>query len=311
MTNAAGRCSVGLLVAAGEVTMAMEVRQLDAFGAEVLGIDARGISVWLDHGLLVIRGVEQDPDAQLGLARCFGPLQEHPVASVQVAGEPRLIFLGNEGDADYLPIHRVDGELRRGFLYWHSDLTYVPDINKGAMLGMRDIPAMGGDTEFADTAGAYDDLTEEMKARIDGLEAVHTARVTPERAWGFPGMSISLASRQQFAADDVPPSFPPVLHPLVITHGETGRKSLLLSPLSFVKIPGLPVEEGEALYEELVEHALQPRYRYRHRWAGGDMVLWDNRRTMHCAMGYPPGETRMAIRATLAERQTTGRLYAG
>lgn len=297
----------------------MKVRQLDAFGAEISGIDPRDISkgerdelyrLWLDHGLLVFRSVAHDPEAQLRLARAFGPLQEHPVAGIHVDGEPELIFLGNDGEEDYLPIHRVDGELRRGFIYWHSDLTYVPDINKGAMLGMRDIPANGGDTEFADMGRAYNDLPEEVRSLIDGLEAVHSGRTTPERAWGIPDMRIDLASAPQTPLSDVPPPLPPVIHPLVITHGETGRKSLLLSPLSFVKILGLPEDEGEALFEELVEKALQPKYRYRHRWTPGDMVLWDNRRTMHCAMGYPPQETRMAIRATLAETQATGRIYA-
>jgi len=297
--------------------MTIAARQLEAFGAEITGVDPLAISeaergelyrLWLEHGLLVIRGVEPEPRAQLALARCFGPLQQHPVAGIRVDGEPELIFLGNDGDDDYLPIHRVDGELRRGFLYWHSDLTYVPDINKGAMLGMRDIPASGGDTEFADAAKAWDDLPDATKARIETLEAVHVGRTTPARAWGMAGMDVELASAPRSSVNNDVPSLPPVIHPLVITHDETGRKSLLLSPLSFVRILGLPDAEGEALYAELADHALQPQYRYLHRWQPGDMVLWDNRRTMHCAMGYPPGETRMAIRATLAERQTTGRV---
>ncbi len=294
----------------------MTCRPLDPFGIEIADLDLASppsdetakvlYDSWLKHQIIVFRNPITDGRRQVNLAKTFGPLQRHPFAQLHLPEEPDLIFLGSENDT--LPVHIVDEEPRRGYLYWHSDLSYVPEINKGSLLRVETMPRSGGQTSFADAAGAYEDLPADLKRRISGLWAVHSARTTPRRPWGKPGMDIRIARPDEYPAVPQTPRPPLVKQPLVVTHGETGRQSLLLSPLSFERIEGMPTEEGDRLFDELAAHALSERYVYRHEWQMGDMVLWDNRSTMHYAEGYPPDQERKVIRATLLEGQVTGQL---
>ena len=101
-----------------------------------------------------------------------------------------------------------------------------------------------------------------------------------------------------------------MLHPMVTVHPESGLKTLILSPQGYVKIEGMEQEESDALFDAIMTHALQPRYEYRHRWSVDDMVLWDNRRMMHMAAGWPYGQQRFAYRTTLKGGMEVGRPYA-
>lgn len=294
--------------------MAYTTHALEHFGLEIRGLDISGpipddvqkslYALWLKHGVLVFKHIGVDAERHVRLAKVFGPLQAHPVPRLRLEGSPEIMLLATEKDT--VPAQYVDEELRRGFIYWHSDMSYVPDINKGSLLRCLVIPERGGDTLWCDTALAYDDLSADMKATVDKMSTIQTVRGASPRAWGWPELSLRVAL--EFQQEAIPP-FPLVVQPLVITHQESGIKSLMPSPLGYVRIDGMGQKESDEFFEQLCRHALNPKYRYHHKWDVGDMVLWDNRRTMHCALGYPVGLRREMQRATLAEVQNTGRLY--
>jgi taurine dioxygenase len=244
------------------------------------------------------------------LSRVFGELEEHPIKSLHVENEKNLISLGGEGARKGSPV-KVDGELRAGFIFFHQDTTFTPNICKGSMLRMLQVPQQGGDTIWTDTAKAYDGLPQSLRERLEGLSSVQCFRPGhTDPLWGWPGHTIETVS-----ADVGPPSsialphFPLVAHPFIITHPESGRKSLLISPLNYIRIDGMDQAESDVLYEEIATHVLRPEYAYHHKWSANDMVLWDNRRTMHCALGYPYEQTRLVHRTTLLGGMQTGRYY--
>jgi taurine dioxygenase len=288
---------------------------LSNFGIEIRGLDLSEpipeavqremYALWLDHGILVFRGIGTATDRHLRLARCFGPLRQHSIPEARLKEDPTLTELAT--DSDSIPVQYVNGEQRRGFIYWHSDGAFVPDLDKGALLRMIETPAKGGSTAWTDTAAAYADLPEDMKVRLAGLSTIQQLRYAVSRPWGQTEMTLRVApdDRDQAAGPDLPM----VVQPMIITHSETGKKSLLASPLCYVRIDGMEQAESDLLFDTLCRHTLQEKYRYTHEWQVGDMVLWDNRRTMHCALGYPVGMRRKAQRASFAEVQTTGRLY--
>ena len=301
--------------------MTLAVRPLEHVGAEIVGLDAsRAIGqelrsplrdAWLEYGVLVFRRAASSNEEQIRLTECFGEIELHRIESIRVRGEPRLIAVSVKGKPGN-PAIRLGGATRVGFLPWHQDLTYTTGIAKGATLRMLARPDSGGETGFIDTAAAYDALDDETKRRIDGLEVRMRFR-SGEQLLDVPyGLEhpIELVSRDEIPyTSPVYPDFPDVVHPLVSTHPESGRRSLLVSPWFLVSILGLDRSEAEGLARELVAHVLEPRFRYVHDWDVDDVVLWDNRRSLHCAFGHPPGEVRIAYRATLAGAMQSGRHY--
>lgn len=288
-------------------------------GAEVRGIDhenlteedqARLYAGWLDHGVLIFPGAGTSTSIHLRLSRVFGPLEVHPQVSLRVQDNEDLIYLGGEG-RNKGPMMMVNGEGLAGFIYYHQDTSFTPNICKGSMLRMMEVPASGrGDTVWVDTALAYETLPAALKERVETLMTRQTANQLLARAWGMDDFEVRLAR-----ADEGPnalyklETLPDVMQPMVITHPESGIKSLLLSPLNFIEVIGMNKNEGDALFDEVVRHALQPEFQYHHKWHVSDMVLWDNRRTMHFATGYPYHEKRLVLRTTLGGAQQTGRYY--
>jgi len=133
----------------------------------------------------------------------------------------------------------------------------------------------------------------------------------PRRTWGMPGHELRHARPDEGPVSEVVvPDFPHVVHPMVVTHPENGRKALLLSPLGYLTILGLPEDEADDLFEEVMAHTIKPEFCFDHSWAENDLVLWDNRRTLHYAAGFPVDDDRMIQRATLAGPQPTGRHYS-
>jgi taurine dioxygenase len=296
---------------------AFEVRQLDHIGAEIVGLDlereidadtARQLNdVWLDHGVLVFRGAASDVAVHLRASRLFGELAEHVVESLRVDGTPELIMLGGEGEKKGSAMV-VDGEIRAGFLFLHQDGAFTPSIAKGSMLRMIKRPHAGGDTIWVDTQKAYDELPADLKDFCDDHATVQIYRDLPDRLWGWPDMQVRAARPEEGPTVDlVRNDRPPVLQPMVITHPVTGRRSLLTSPLGFVCVHGIDRATGDQVYERVARHLAQPRFAYRHRWSIDDLVLWDNRRTMHWALGYPYDGERVVQRTTLVGDLPTGR----
>ncbi|MNR00235.1 Alpha-ketoglutarate-dependent taurine dioxygenase [compost metagenome] len=303
--------------------MPIEFRPLESFGAEVVGLDltapvadsiqAEVRAAWLEHGVLLFRGIGVSTEVQVELSKWFGELlnneDNYALKSLSVAGSKELIEV-SRGGTPTSPSYFIDGKLKAGYLFWHQDLVYTPSICKGSLLRMVKMCDEGGETGWIDTAKVYDALSQEMKARIEGMEVRHRLRVNLR---GVPfGLPESLREATQEEAPYTQTSVPllsDVVHPLVQTHPETGRKSLGISPLGLVEILGLSPEESDALLRELVAFTLQPRFMFVHAWDENDMVVWDNRRTIHSVFGYPYGQQRIAQRATLAGEVTSGRYY--
>jgi alpha-ketoglutarate-dependent 2,4-dichlorophenoxyacetate dioxygenase len=170
---------------------------------------------------------------------------------------------------------------------WHSDSSFRPVPAKYSLLSGRTIPSRGGDTEFADIRAAYDALDQETKAEIEDLVCEHSL----------------IHSRETIGFADITPEerehFRPVRHPLVRTDRRTGRKSLFLSAHAGA-ILGWTIPEARMFLRDLTEHATQPQFVYRHHWRPGDLVMWDNRTTMHRARRFQRSEVRDVRRTTLA-----------
>ena len=294
--------------------MTFQTRTLDGgVGAEVTGLDldceidagtAEALNqVWLEAAIVVFPGVGISNERHLRLSRCFGELEVHPVETIRLEGHPEIICLAQKGEQQQMTYY-FDGEPVVGRIPFHTDLIYTPTPNRGAILRMVEKPRVGGETGWIDTAQAYDALDEDMKVRIEGLEARFDF-VSDLREMRF-GRSGEIEVGD-FGSVEYP-EFPDVAHPLVWTHPISGRKSLSLSTIHLIDMVGMEASQGDEILSALVEHTLDGRFTYTHDWAEGDMVLWDNWRTMHTARGTPPGYDRVVHRTTMKGEHQTGRL---
>jgi taurine dioxygenase len=260
--------------------------------------------VWLDAGVVLFRGLGTSPEALLRLSRCFGELEVHPIERFRLEGYPELIVLTNR-DGPSGPVYEFDGVPIHGRIPWHTDLAFTTTPNAGALLRMVQKTATGGQTGWLDTAAAYDALDQATRDRIGALEAeYHFTATLSEMRFNNPGGVRVGPKRGDY------PHFPPVAHPLVWTHPETGRKVLNVSTLNIRSILGLGQQESDALIRQLIDHTLQPRFQYIHEWENNDIMLWDNRRTMHCAFGHPVDEVRVVQRSTIRGTAPMGRLIS-
>ncbi len=259
------------------------------FGAELSGervadgIDGAWLSRQLvDHRLLVLRDQHLTHAQQVQLARALGePTPAHPV----VPGHP-----------DHPEILVLDGAQGGRNARWHTDVTFMPAPPAASVLVGDVMPAFGGDTMWADTRTAYERLSPAVKAAIDTLEAVH--RISPLAYWGEPFDTALGRDDAQRLFDDAA-KVPPVIHPVVRVHPVTGRKNLFVNPGFTTHIVGMSRIESDGLLRLLYEHATQPELVLRHRWRAGDVVIWDNRATMHYAVDDYGAAQRCMRRVTI------------
>jgi len=234
----------------------------------------------LDGLVLCIRGQRLAPAAYLAAIRTFGrPLPQLRLASRHPEVAEIMILSSEDRDDD------GDGKRLVVGAHWHSDDSYkaVP-CSLTALYGVA-VPPTGGDTQFTNMYVAYDDLAEAMKRRIAGLRVLH--------AYDSSRKGTRIAKLRPEEAEAVPP----VAHPLVRTHPETGRKALYMNPNRMEAVVGLERAESDALLDALTRHAIQEKYQYRHKWRPGDILIWDNRCTMHKANAdYPEGARRLMHR---------------
>ena len=259
------------------------------FGAELSGARARdGIDgAWLsslldDHRLLVLRDQHLTHADQVALARQLGePTPAHPV----IPGHP-----------DFPEILEQDGAKGGRNARWHTDVTFVPRPPAASVLVGDATPTFGGDTMFADTRTAYESLAEPLRRMLDHLEAVH--RITPLAYWGEPfDSALTRADAQQLFDDSA--KVAPVIHPVVRVHPTTGRPNLFINPGFTSHIVGWSRIESDGLLRMLYEHMTQPEFVLRHRWREGDVVIWDNRATMHYAVDDYGTTERRVRRVTI------------
>jgi taurine dioxygenase len=303
--------------------MTIVSKRLAPFGAEIVGLDldqpvseddAEAIRrVWIDAGIVLFRGAGTSADAHLRLSRCFGEPQPSATAKLNMADNPylmRLISGPKDRESNTFTIFEVDGQQRTGWLGWHWDQAFTAEIVRGGVLRMLEPAQRDGRTGFIDAIAAYDRLPETMKRRIEALEVVYHFEGRQEmNRFGFPKdlKVVTRAAQAPEAHAQFKRDFPPVVHPLVITQRETGRKVLKLSPMHAQYILGLGADESDALLDELAEILVDDRYAYYHTWQANDIVVWDNWRIIHCATGVPPDCSRHAQRTTIVGDYKLGR----
>jgi taurine dioxygenase len=273
---------------------------------------------WLAQGILLFRGVDS-VERHLALSEVFGELEVHPFIEVRSKVHPMLIDLG--GDRRNAAYVYDETDVRINRIAWHRDTAYTPDICKGAMLRMVDAPAEDGETMLCDTAKAYDDLPAAMKQRLEGLEYKATLRTGP-REQTRPGAfwksarpatveEDPMGGRKDTNTEDpkIIARYPPVIMPAQLTHPESGRKCIFLSPTYVDFFLGMSQEDSDRLLRELCDHMLQPKYIYQHRWSPNEAIVWDNRRFMHAGKGNKIDQRRYGLRTTLAGAMRVGRYF--
>ena len=240
---------------------------------------------WLQRNVLVVRGQTLSIEQFLEYSKRFGRLKPHRVRRTRHAEYPELTVMGvNTRTAD----GQVDSSVFQRGGEWHTDGPWDTDVVKATQLYGLEVPSVGGDTLFADMTAAYENLPAALKERIAGMNV--------EFAYG------GRARKRIDLLDPEDRDLPAAIHPIVHVHSETGRKSLYVNPIHIVRIIDLPQGESDALIEELFTHMLKPNAQYRHQWQAGDVVIWDNRCTIHkAAGGYPLHERRVHWRVTVMQ----------
>ena len=289
------------------------------FGAEIEGANlsrplgdatAKAIQrIWIEKGILLFRNAAQDDEAQMRLSRLFGEME--PAATADMNDPDNQFMMTLKYDpADTAPRfqthYNVGGVDRAGWLGWHWDQSFMPTIVRGAVLRMAEPASEMGETGFVDAIEAYDRLPEPLKARIAGLEVVYQFNADfASGQFGFP-RDIHALSRER-PGKEPGYDFPPVVHPMVITQIETGRKVLKLSPMHARYILGMEKAESDALLTEVADHLVDPDFAYFHSWQKNDLVVWDNWRMIHSANGVPLHCRRLARRTTIMGDYAVGR----
>ena len=264
----------------------MQIRPTgDTTGAEITGIDLtrpiddalfNDIEAALDrYAVVVIRDQRLTPPQLADFSRRLGPLQVNVRADANNEDTPEVFWISNI-TKDGKPVGSHDAGR-----YWHSDLCYLEKPSKATVLNAIEIPERDGkvfgDTRFADTAAAYDALSDDLKQRLEGLRAANGYRYM----WNKKAHEFGL--RPVLSEEELKKYPPDAIHPVARTHPRTGRKCLYVCEGYTHRILDMPEQESEALLQELFAHITQPRFIYSHSWRIGDLLMWDNCTVQHKA----------------------------
>jgi taurine dioxygenase len=248
-----------------------------ALGAEIRGVDLRDLDAaqfaaiegaWHEHQVLLVRGQTLDDQDLIAFSRRFGDLDWAPIQETGrrfVEGLPEIYIVSNV-TVNGEPI----GSLGAGEAVWHTDMSYLDVPPMASMLYALEVPPAGGNTSFCSMYAVYQALSDALKQRIEGLKIKHDGTYN---SGGY--------LRQGVTATDDPRTSPGAVHPLVCTHPDTGRRMLYLGRRRNAYLMGLELAESEALLDELWDFVARPQFAWEHAWQVGDLVLWDNRCTMH------------------------------
>jgi alpha-ketoglutarate-dependent taurine dioxygenase len=259
-----------------------------ALGLEILDVDlrnplpppviARLREAWYEGLILLLRDQALSEEDQVRFAECFGP----PARTINVnnTGKHPAVMLVSNIRKDGKPI----GALPDGEMHFHTDQCYIEKPAAASMLYAIEVPRVGGNTLFANAYLAYETLPAEIKHRIDGRKAVN--------AYDYENASTIRGTRLREGV-------PQYTHPVVRTHPATGRKGLYVNRLMTIAIEGLPQAESDAVLNVLFDHQEQRRFIYEHVWRVGDILMWDNRCTLHARTDFSSAERRLMRRITI------------
>ncbi len=272
-----------------------EVRPLAAtIGAEIYGIDLSSElladevdfvrKALLDHGVVFFRGQTLPPDKHVSLAGHFGEPEVHPIVE------------GTNEHPEIIRIIKPANEPASFGTEWHSDNSFFKQPSLGTILYAEDVPVAGGDTLYADMYRAYETLSDGLKRMLDGLRAVHSAKVAYDPA-GSAGAKYRGESTLKYKMSDAVAE--ENLHPVVRTHPDSGRKALYVNPMFTLRFEDMTEAESKPLLDYLYDHSTRPEYTCRFKWQKGSVAFWDNRGVMHYAMNDYEGHQRIMSRITL------------
>lgn len=265
-------------------------------GAEILDVDlarpldaatrAAVLAAWYENLLLIFPGQRITDAEQIAFARNFGALEIHPSKDHRSSAHPEIYRVANVDEAgNILP---PSGEAWRYInisWLWHSDSSFREVPSKGSILHGIQVTEQGGETLFCNLYAVYDALDAAMKQRIAGRRARHSHDTVLKR-----GQALEHSGKYD--------ELKPVWHPLARRHPVTGRTSLFISPHTMDAVEGMDAAEGRALLDELIEFAQQERFVYRHKWAADDVIMWDNRCTMHAVTAYDNARVKRIMHRT-------------
>ena len=273
---------------------AIEARPLGyALGAEITGVDVTAPpdratvdavkTLWQEHHVIVFRGQRLAPAEIVAFARAFGDLDDHASTPFyRHADFPELLQITNR------EIGGKPSETRNTGRNWHSDYSYTGRPAAASMLYCETRPPVGGDTMFANMVRAYEELTPTLRAILDDLQAVYDISLTA-----------GLGERDPAKTAEVKRLNPPIAHPAVRTHPDSGKRALYVSERAS-HFHGMTPAESRPLIDYLCAAATRHENVYRHQWQEGDLVCWDNRTTMHLALpDFDQTQPRHMLRATL------------
>lgn len=287
--------------------MGLKLRKLSyALGAEVCGVDlARPMSesafgeihgAFLAYGILLFRDQNITREQHIEFSRRFGELDRHDSLPRDRHPEyPELLMVTNEPKPDGSP-----SDSKYTGRQWHSDMSFTLEPSLGSLLRCHVCPEVGGDTMFANMTLAYEALSDGMKkliADLHGIQLAGTRKIANE-ATGIP------------RAEEQRKINPPIAQPVVRVHPETGRKALYIGQ-KVRRFDGMTEEESRPIIDFLVAHATRPEFVYRHQWRKDDLLIWDNRCTMHIALGDFDETQRRHMERTTVKGSRSGYVVAG
>ena len=274
---------------------ALETRPLsENFGVEVTGVDlAAPMSddtfaglrrAMAENGLVLLRDQGHiSPADQIAFSRRFGPLEEHVLTQFLLPGHPEIFVVSNiKENGKHIGAHGGSKE-------YHSDLAYLEEPSLGSVFRCLECPEEGGETAFVSMAAAYRALPDDLRQRLDDLTAVF------DYAWSY---DQRMAAIRGPLSDEQRAKTPPIPHPAVRAHPETGEPALFLSDIWVRRFEGLSEAESADILAQVMAVATAPEMEYRHSWRPGDVLIWDNRSTMHKACPYDVDNTRRLMHRT-------------
>jgi taurine dioxygenase len=269
--------------------LAAEIKSLDVRALDDATF-ARVIAAWHDHSVLLFRGQTLSDHDLIAFSRRLGDLDWAPIQETGrrfVEGLPEIYIVSNV---------KVNGEpigsLGDGEAVWHTDMSYLEMPPKASMLYALEVPPSGGNTSFCTMYGIYEALPAKLKARIAALKIKHDGTYN---SGGY--------VRQGVTPTDDPRISPGAVHPLVCTHPDTGRRMLYLGRRRNAYLVGFELKESEALLDELWSYVDRREFAWEHVWRVGDLVLWDNRCTMHRRDAFDPNSRRIMHRTQVKGEQ--------